>query len=341
MTERSRSVTLRDVAARVGVTTAAVSMALSDTGRIGVETKQRIRDAAAELGYVPSSAGRALRKRRSDAIAVIVPATTHHVFGHMYFMHVLTGVSSVTNEHGAQLLISTDSDEAGGVSAYERVLGSRSADGALVTSAAIGDPNVERLATSGLAVVLIGSFPEFPDAASVWIDDVAASRGAAEHLIRVHGRQRLVHVTGPLDHQSGADRLAGFRAAVDAAGIGDAALVLEGDFSEQSGTDAAERSLEAGADGGVFANDDMAFGAMTALRARGIDIPGRISVCGFDDFGIARLTSPALTTVHVPAEELARTATERLFALLDGRPAPDITTLPTDLRVRESCGCGV
>ena len=229
-----------------------------------------------------------------------------------------------------------------GITAYERVLRSQSADGAIVTSAAIGDPNVERLATSGLPVVLIGSFPEFPAAASVWIDDVAASREATEHLIREHGRRRIAHVTGPVDHRTGVDRREGFLAAARAAGLEDAPVV-EGDFSEESGAAAVEELLSSGPiDGIVFANDDMAFGGMRALRAAGVDVPRNVSLVGFDDFGLARTTTPGITTVHVPAESIAQTAAELLFGLVAGVAPSGPAAVPApELRIRESCGCRI
>jgi LacI family transcriptional regulator len=336
-------VTLRDIAERVGLTAAAVSMALADSPRISDRTKATVREAAAELGYVPSSAGRALRRRRAGAIALVVPNTTHHVFGHLYFMHVLTGVSSVANDHDAQLLVATNADEADGITAYERVLRSQSADGAIVTSAAIGDPNVERLTTSGIPVVLIGSFPEFPAAQSVWIDDVAASRAVTEHLIREHGRRRIAHVTGPVDHRTGVDRREGFLAAVRVAGLEADARIVAGDFSEESGAAAVEELLAGGPiDGIVFANDDMAFGGMRALRAAGVDVPRDVSLVGFDDFGLARATTPGITTMHVPAESIARTAAELLLDLVAGtaRSGPAAVPVPApELRIRESCGC--
>ena len=341
-TSTTHRVTLRDIAARVGLTPAAVSMALADNARISDKTKEAVREAAAELGYVPSSAGRALRRRRSDAIALVVPNTTHHVFGHLYFMHVLTGVASVANQHDAQLLVATNADEADGITAYERVLRSQSADGAIVTSAAIGDPNVERLTTSGLPVVLIGSFPEFPAATSVWIDDVAASRAITAHLVEVHGCRRLVHVAGPFDHRTGVDRRDGFLEATRAAGV--EGIVVEGDFSEESGADAvaALRRDGVAVDGVVFANDDMAFGGMRALRAAGLDVPGDVAVVGFDDFGLARSTTPGITTMHVPAEEMARTAAELLVRLVAGDAAPAPAGAPApELRIRESCGCRI
>ncbi len=336
-----RAVTLKDVASEVGVTPAAVSMALSGSTRISATTTKRIRAVADQLGYVGSSAARALRRSRSGAIALIVPNSSQHVFGHSYFMHVLIGVSQVAVDQDVQVLISTSAGEQSGLTAYERVMHSRSADGAVVTSAAIADPNIERLAASGLPVVLIGNYPGL-EASSVGIDDVAASRMVTEHLVEVHGRRRLLHVTGPLDHQTAVDRRIGFLEAVDRHGIGEESRIVEGDFSEQSGADALDGVClgAAGVDGVVFANDDMAFGGFQVLRSRDLAIPGDVAVVGFDDFGLSRVTEPGITTVHSPAKEMARIAAERLFVRIE---APDAPITRDDLDVslvpRESCGC--
>ena len=334
-------VTLRDVAERVGLSVSAVSQALLDGPRIGVDTKARVREAAEELGYVTNSAGRALRARRADAVALIVPNTSQHVFGHSYFMHVLTGVTDAANAHEAQLVISTNVDEQHGKAAYDRVMRSGSVDGAIVTSAAVDDEGISQLVGSGVPVVLLGGFPVLPDAVSVGIDDVAASYAATEHLVRDHARRSLVHISGPLDHQAAIDRRDGALAA--AAHYGAALHVMEGDFDEDSGAAAAVSIQQRGdVDGVVAANDEMAFGAMRGLTADGLDVPGQISIVGFDDFGLARVTTPAITTVRVPAEEMARLATDRLFDLIGGTrfTGPDAhAVLPTELVKRQSCGC--
>ena len=336
----STSVTLKDVAERVGVTAAAASMALAGHSRISAVTTERVKTAATELGYVPSSAARALRSRRAHAVAVIVPNSSQHVFGHSYFTHVLTGVSAVADEREDQVLVSTSGTEAGGLTAYERVLRSRSADGAIVTSAAVSDPNIERLASNGLPVVLIGNYPELADTASVGVDDVAASQQITEHLIDVHGVSRLLHVTGPLDHRTALDRRDGFLGAVRSRGLAAGARVVEGDFSEGSGFDVLEGIDLRGIDGVVFANDDMAFGGLGALRGQGLRVPQDVAVVGFDDFGLSRLTQPGITTMHVPAEAMARRAAERLFAMVDsGQRTCTRDELEATLVTRDSCGC--
>jgi DNA-binding LacI/PurR family transcriptional regulator len=336
------TVTLKDVAELVGVTPSAASMALLGSSRISTKTKQAVREAAAALGYVPSSAGRALRNQRAGAVALIVPNTSQHVFGHSYFMHVLTGVSAAANARDTQVLVSTNLDSTDGIAAYERVMRSKSADGAILTSSAVTDFNVEKLAASGLPVVLIGNFPYLATAVSVGVDDVAASRFITNHLIQHHGRRNLVHVAGPLDHQTGIDRKAGFIEATVSAGIAADSRIVEGDFGEESGHQAVTELLAARApfDGIVFANDDMAFGGLQALKAAGVVVPDDVAIVGFDDFGLSRATTPGISTMHVPAERMAKIATERLFDLIEGENEGAFhQELDVTFVARTSCGC--
>ncbi len=336
-----RAVTLRDVAAEVGISQSAVSMALADHPRIGQPTKDAVRAAAARLGYVPNSAGRALRAGRSSSIAVVVPNTGQHVFGHLYFMHLLVGVTAEANARDAALMVSTNPDESHGVAAYERVLRSRAASGAIVASASVNDPNVKRMVEAALPVVLVGRFPHLPQAISVGVDDVAGSERITRHLVEEHGLTRIAHISGPLDHQPAIDRYEGFRAGLAHSGRSCTHSLAIGDFSEESGRVAARQVLDSMADvQAIFAaNDEMAYGALLEIRSRGLRVPQDVALAGYDDFGVSRLTTPGLTTVHVPAEDLGRRAAAQLFRLLDGTaPEPARSVLPTSLVLRESCG---
>ncbi|TDD62688.1 LacI family transcriptional regulator [Kribbella antibiotica] len=328
-------VTLLDLAAHIGMSRSTVSMALSDHPEIAAATKERVRSAARELGYVTNSAARALRSQSAGAIALIIPDTGPLTLGHPYFMHLLVGVTEVCSSYNANVILSTNQAE-NSVAAYERVLRSRAADGAIVTVAMVDDPNIRSLVDSGLPVVLMGNYPQLPDAVSVGIDDRAGAQQVTEHLIVEHNRQRLVHLGGPLGHQVTVERRSGFEQALIAAGITPPGDVWSGDFSEQSGRDLTRQLLATGQpfDAIVAANDEMAYGAIDELR--GSDI----AVVGFDDFGLARTTTPAITTVRIPADDLARAATERLFQLIGGiRPAQRQLTLPLEVVVRASCGC--
>jgi LacI family transcriptional regulator len=332
--------TLRDVARLAGVSPSAASMALSGHPRISDLTKAEVRSAAAHLGYVPNSAGRALRVRRAGAVALVVPNTGRHVFGHPYFMHLLVGVTDVGNREDCSIVVSTNPDEQHGVAAYERVLHSGAVDGAIVASAAASDPNVSRMVDSALPVVLIGRFPNLPNAVSVGVDDVAAAAVITRHLLTEHGVRRVGHISGPMAHQTAIDRYAGFRQALSELGEPTVQAHVEGDFSEESGARAAAELLDRDpALQAIFAaNDEMALGALGVVRARGRRVPEDVALVGFDDFGVSRLTTPAVTTMHVPAEALGRVAAERLFDLINGVTPDAHTTLPVELVVRDSCG---
>jgi DNA-binding LacI/PurR family transcriptional regulator len=316
-------------------------MALADHPRIGRATKDAVRAAARDLGYVANSAGRALRAGRSTSIAVVVPNTGQHVFGHPYFMHLLVGVATAANAHDSALLISTNPDQTHGVAAYDRILRSQAAAGAIIASAAINDPNVSRMVDTALPVVLIGRFPHLSQAVSVGVDDIAGATAVTRHLVADHGLRRIGHISGPLEHQTALDRYEGFRAALAESAEPCAQSLAVGDFSEESGRACAAQLLDGMPDlQAIFAaNDEMAYGALLELRSRGLRVPEDVALVGYDDFGASRLTTPALTTVHVPAEDLGRQATERLFEIIDG-PAADVThtVLPVEVVIRESCG---
>jgi DNA-binding LacI/PurR family transcriptional regulator len=318
-------------------------MALADDPRVAVATRASVRRAAEQLDYVPNSVGRALRSRRLGAIAVVIPHSSQHVFSHPYFVEVLQGVTEVANAHDLTVVLSTSRDEQDEDAAYLKVLRSRRADGVIVAAAAMTDRNVARLASSGYPVVLLGRDPDDPRVIAVGVDDRGGAECATDHLLAVHGRRRIAHITGPLGHRSAADKLVGYRAALTRRDVPfDEGLVAHGDYSQESAVRAGEALLARGErfDGLFAANDEMAFGALQALRRHGLDAPRDVALVGYDDIGLARVIQPALTTVHQPMAKTGRLAAARLIEMLDRREVePRQLELPTALVVRGSCGC--
>ena len=315
----------------------AASMALRDHRRISEEARARVQAAAAELGYVRNAAGQALREQRAGAIALVVPNTGHHVFSHPYFMHLLEGVNEAANQRDAVVMISTSQDKEHGVAAYERILRSRRTDGAIVASAAVDDPNVKRMATSGLPIVVIGEWGAGAGVSSVALPDRLAAAALCRHLVDVHGHEGIAHISGPVEHQTGRDRLAGYR---DVVGADPTALVRHGAYDEHSGVEAMTSMLDDGEKfSAVFcANDEMAYGALQAARIRGVRVPEEVAIVGFDDFGLARVLDPPLTTIRAPAREMGRRAAEFLFEVIDG-DQPRHAVVGVDMVLRRSCGC--
>ena len=333
-------VTIRDVARLAGVAPSTVSMALANHVEIADETRRLVREAAAKLQYTPNFAARSMRGELQRALGVVIPHSSAHVFSHPYFMDILGGITEVANAHDFVVILSTARDEQQGESAYIKMLRGQRVDGVILASAALFDRHVMELAVSGYPFVFLGRYPLNPSIVAVGIDDIGGAEMMTDHLL-AGGHRSIVHISGPLDHLSAADRRDGFRRALGRAGIpAKEEDLIEGDYSEASGRAAAEQVLrrrelpEA-----IFAgNDEMAYGALTALRGRGLRVPEDIALAGFDDLAIARVMSPALTTVHQPIAQLGAAAAERLIALVEHRALPEAQiTLPVTLTVRDSC----
>jgi DNA-binding LacI/PurR family transcriptional regulator len=340
---QGRRSTLKDVARLAGVSPATASMALSGNPRVSQATRAAVRDAAAHLGYVPHAAGRALRSQRVGAIAVVLPHSSEHVFSHPTLTALLEGIVSVAAENDLSTLLSTSRSEQDEASAYQRLMQGRQADGAIVASASMTDSNVIELARSPYPLVVVGRLPHLPHVTTVCLDDRHGGEVATRHLLEVHGVRRIAHISGPLGHQSGQDKLAGYRAALVAAAIApDPALAVESDYSDGGGYEAVERLIRAGTpfDAVFAANDQMALGAADALRAHGLAVPRDVPLVGYDDILLARYASPALTSVQGDMAAVGALAATRLLSLVDGHPAPETAKLlPTGLVVRRSCGC--
>jgi LacI family transcriptional regulator len=337
-----QALTLRDVARLAGVSTSTASIALAGSERVAASTREAVLRAAAQLNYIPNSQGRALRSRRAGALALVVPHPSHHVFTHPIFMDLLEGITAAANERELTTIVSTGLERDDGTPAYLRIMEARQADGVIVASASAGDENVDRLVASGYPVALIGRRPQRPTLDCIGIDDLGGARQVTEHLVSVHGHRRVAHISGPLEHQSAADKLDGYRAVLGRAGIAfDDGLLVESDYTQEGGYEACMRLLDVGRPDAVFAaNDQMALGAVEAMRERGVDAPRDIAIAGYDDIDLARFMQPALTTVRSDLVQVGRLAAERLIDLLDGeQPVPVQRELPTELVIRSSCGC--
>jgi DNA-binding LacI/PurR family transcriptional regulator len=318
-------------------------MALADNPRVSAATKKAVQVAASRLGYVPHSAGRALRSRRVNAIAVVLPHSSQHIFSHPTLTALLDGVVSVATDNDVSTILSTSRTEDDEAWAYKRFMQGREADGIIVAAAAVADANVIGLARSGYPMVIVGRAPHLSGVTTVGLDDRHGAEAATSHLLTVHGVERVAHISGPLRHQSAQDKLTGYRNALMASAIApDPGLEVEGDYSDESGADAVrELILRKTRFQAIFAaNDQMALGARDALKGVGLAVPNDVLLVGYDDIPLARYVEPSLTTVQGDLAPVGATAASRLLDLIrSGQPSEPATTLPTQLVVRNSCGC--
>ncbi|KIL38431.1 hypothetical protein SD70_26310 [Gordoniibacillus kamchatkensis] len=336
------NVTIKDVAKIAGVSPATVSLALSGDARVNEKTRRLVEEAAQRLNYIPNEIGRSLRAKSTETIAFIIPNTSHHVFSHPYFSQLLEGITEVLDDNNYNLMLSTTPSEKEESAAYDKILRNRRVDGIILSSASIKDKNILRMVESGFPVVYLGKW-HHDEVLTVERDDYGGAYQATEHLIRL-GRKRIVHISGPLDHQEGIDRLEGYKQALlDHKILYEAPLVIEKDFSRQAGYDAiAELAHRQTAFDAVFAgNDLMAIGALKRLKDMQVRVPQDVSVVGFDDIDMATVVSPMLTTIHQPMRQIGRMAAEKLLAHLNNQEVTEKqSVVSTHLVVRESCGAG-
>ena len=343
MARKKDTVTLKDVARLAGLSTGMASMALGDDPKVTQKTREVVREAAQKLGYTPNNLGRALRSKRIDAIAIVIPHSDQHVFSHPVLIEILGGITEVANTSKLTVILSTSQHEEDGDEAYLKILKSRRADGIIVVAAAMNDPNVDRLISSEYPVVLLEARSSDPRVASVFADSIGGAEQATAHLLEEHQLTRVAHITGPLNHRSAADKLEGYRAALGKHNVPfSQELVVEGDYSQESGRRACIQLLEQGVEfQGIFAaNDEMALGALEALQERGLEVPSDVALIGFDDISVSKIVRPALTTVFQPAVDVGKLATQLLIEIIEGKSIEEKQIqLPTQLLIRNSCGC--
>lgn len=326
--------TIKDVAVRAGVSKTTVSRVLNGKGELDVRTAARVRAVIAELGYVPSARGVNFSRGTTRTVGMLIPSLTWPWIG-----EVLQGAVDVVESEGYGLLLFTVNRGDESMRQFASHVSAKSFDGLLVIEPEGTLDYITDLYDLGLPVVLIddrGHQPRFP---SVGTTNRAGAGAAAEHLIGL-GRQRPLIITGT--HRFGCvqERIAGFAAGYDAAGLPlDPALCLEGDFTYESGQLLTAQALRDGLDfDAVFAhNDVMASAALRVLRAAGRRIPDDIAVVGFDDLPLAAQTEPPLTAVHQPVRQMGEAAARALLASFNGTPltlAPMI--IPTSFTVRSS-----
>ncbi len=326
--------TLEMVAALAGVSRATASRVVNGAPSVDPHLARSVEQAVRTLNYVPNRAARTLASRRTYTVTLLVPESTSKVFADPFFATVVEGVARYLNTTDYMLNMVTSSES--NPEKTRRYLLGGNVDGVLVVSHHSGDHSWAHL-NGSLPLVFAGRpLMDVSDSYFVEVDNEEGAVDATTRLIR-DGRRHIATIAGPQDMPPGVDRLAGWRSSLLAAGLDDA-LVETGDFTVTSGAAAMRRLLDRGKplDGLFAANDQMAAGAYSVIKERGLRIPEDIAVVGFDDDYYATSLSPALTTIHHPIAALGEKMAELLVELIEGRPAERIHRLPTSLVVRES-----
>ncbi|WP_075300093.1 MULTISPECIES: LacI family DNA-binding transcriptional regulator [unclassified Pseudonocardia] len=332
--------TIVDVARLAGVSTATVSKAVNGKGRISDATQSRIADAARTLGWAPSASAVALRGARSRTIGIVARRTPDLLSADPYYSELISGVEQVLAPAGYGLLLQfVGSDTAAESQVYRRLAAERRVDGVILTESRTRDPRFALLRELGLPAVLIGT-PRSP-APIPWVAAEGrhnALREAATHLLEL-GHRQIAYVSGPQDRVHTGARLAVVTETLAAQGV-PLGQAIVADFTAAGAITAVETLLGTpdAPTAILFANDMMAAAGISAARRSGVDVPGRLSVVGYDDLPIAALLHPALTTIRQDLDGTGRSAASAVLGLLDEDHAPAAEIRPPTLVVRESTG---
>jgi LacI family transcriptional regulator len=319
---------LRDVAEAAGVDVSIASRILSGDGGLTVrpETRRRVLEAASRLSYRPNTAARALKTRKTMAIGMIVPELTN-----VAYATVALGADERASRAGYALLVATGSVR-DRLDAIEGRI-----DGLLV---GIATSETLRIGELGgrLPTVLVNR-RELLGIPSVTVDDAAGATLATEHLLSL-GHRHVAHVAGPQNSDTGRRRLAGYLAAMQAAGLAPGPdWMVEASYDEAGGELAATRLLRASPRPTALfvANVRAAIGALAAARRLGLSVPRDLSLVGFHDAPFTMYLDPELTTVKMPLREMGSAAVESLLALVEGGSVEDVqVSSPPELVVRGS-----
>lgn len=329
-------VRIEDVAERAGVSMKTVSRVLNNEPNVSERTRQRVEAAVETLRYRPLPSARVLAGRRSYLVALLFDNPSAN-----YLMEIEMGVLDACQAQHYNLMLAPlnyDADDL--VEKVEALVLQSQLDGVVLTPPITDHVALlRRLEELGIPYASI-SAKEQNRHVGVVVDEYGAVCELMAHLAS-QGHQRIAHIKGHAAHGASGWRLAGYREGLRRAGLRyDPALVVEGEFSYESGVVATHRllDLERPPTAIFAANDDMAAGAICAIGERGLWVPRDVSVCGFDDTPIARQIHPALTTIRQSTRDMGRLAAVELLKDIRELGAGGIVDVPYTLQLRRSTG---
>jgi LacI family transcriptional regulator len=301
--------TIEDVAARSGMSTATVSRVLSGSAPARPATRERVLAAARELNYRPSGIARALKRRETRILGLVITDITNP-----FYPQIVRAVEAAAHALGYGILLADGGDDPARELEHLDLLVERRVDGIVVASSRMTRRHAAHLHAVTVPVVLVNDSVPGSDLPTVTTAHRRGARMAAEHLIGL-GHRRIGHISAPAEHAASDLRRRGVReVAADA-------VIVEGDGGVEGGALAVPALLGAGVTGIVAYNDLTAIGALRGLRQAGLRVPGDVSVVGFDDIEMAAWTDPPLTTIRQPTDALGQWAVDRLARVLRGKEA--------------------
>jgi LacI family transcriptional regulator len=308
-----------DVAKRAGVAPITVSRVVNNSGYVSQSTKERVETAIKELGYVPNTLARGLRSKKTKTLALIVTDITNP-----FFTLMARGVEDVAGEAGYTVVYCNTDESDSKEEKYANLLAQRKVDGVLLVPACGNGRIVKFLESNGVRVVVLDRSVSGVKTDFVRSDSENGAKGLTKLLIGL-GHRRIAMITGSTEVSTSIDRVRGYQQALTEAGLGENELVFYGAFSQQSGYELTYQAMNhTPKPTAIFgANNFITIGIIKALHDLKVDVPGDVSVVGFDDLPESMLVRPFLTVARQPAYEMGRSATELLLKRISGDLSDD------------------
>lgn len=332
--------TLRDVARAAGVSIGTASKALNDNGRLSAATRARVLSVAKALDYRPNDLAQSLHRARSMTVGIL----SNDSFGRFTFP-IVEALERRLFDHGIAVFMCNATDDPERERRHiDQLLGKR-VDGLIVTARRADKRAPIDASARGLPVVYVFSQVENPEALCLLPDDEGGAKLAVDHLAGL-GRKRIGHITGPRHFEAVRLRERGWRRALADAGLtAQDDDCLSGSWSEAWGREAVEKLFkrqQAAPDALFCGNDQIARGAVDALKEMGRSVPEDVAIVGFDNWNVMTdATRPPLTSVDMNLGALGSEAGAALLDMIAGRPHAGVRRLPCSLVIRASCGAHV
>ena len=331
-------ITIKEVASQVGVSIQTISNVVNNRPVVAESTRQRVLKAIQDLDYQPNASARSLRTHRTKTIALVVIASERgYLISAPYLNQAISGIIDSTRDEGYLILLNSVQPRQT-AQPLEALYRQQRIDGAIIASAQLDEPFVEELARGPIPFVLLERSISGEHMAAVMANNRLGGMQAVNYLVS-RGYRRIAFIGGLLSWASAHERQEGYRQGMIAAGLGDQISIFPGDWSLESGRHAALALLQSSSPPeAIFAaNDVTAIGVLQVARELGLSVPKDLAVMGCDDFSIASLISPALTTIHMPAYEIGQKAAELMLDYQqNGHFSTQNILLDTQVVVRES-----
>lgn len=334
----AKKITIHDIAAKLGMSASTISRSLSDNNRISKETRKLVRQTASEMGYSPNILASSFRKGKSKTIGIVIPRINRH-----FFSYAIAGMEQITNPAGYNLMICQTNESFEEEKKSIQTLINNQVDGIIMSISVDtkSTTHIKAALAAGVQVVQFDRINENLNIDKVLNDNFMGGYEITRHLI-CQGCRKIIHIAGPLHNNVYSDRCAGYRKAMEEAGIDiDSDMIVKLALTREAGQEYAKTMIENGnlPDAIFSASDYSALGILIELKKQGIAIPQQISVAGFANEPFTEYIEPSMTTAEQHALEMGRSAANLLIERLSGSheiSVPRTLIIKTDLITRKS-----